>query len=180
MISEFSVCPKPQNNKAKIIFLLTLLCAVVVFFVSTYMKRYSGVVGLCALLLFVTAILFYTKYISVSFRYDIMISDDIPLFVVRQIVGKRESTLCRIELADIYSVERETASERRAHKTPSGYLKYVYTPTFSPSEIYRLTVKGRYEKCEIIIEGAEKLASLLNSYAIEARELRAQALDIEE
>ena len=105
-----------------------------------------------------------SKYLASVYYYDI--TKDVngtPIFVVRQVMGKRESTLCRIDIADIVSVAHETADERRGHKTPAGYLKYVYTPTLAPKETSRLTVVGRYESAEIVIESrlyAEHLMEL--------------------
>ena len=81
-------------------------------------------------------------------------------------MGKRESTLCRIDVADIVSVTHETAAERRSHKTSAGYLKYVYTPTLMPKATSRLIVEGQYEKAEIVIENrlyAEHLLELSRS-----------------
>ena len=63
MIKEFSTHPKPQNKKARIIFLVTLLISAVVFFVSFYIEKYSGLVGLVALMLLITSILFLLNFI---------------------------------------------------------------------------------------------------------------------
>lgn len=172
MIKEFSVHPKPRNNKAKIAFLIAILVSAAGFVTYFLMDRYKGLIGVFALMCLTTAILFYTKFISPEFYYDITFdSSDNPLFVVRQLVGKRQTTLCRIDLADIVSVKHETAKERKAHSTPLGTRKYVYAPTMLPSDIYRITVKGRYENSEIIIEATEEFAELLISYALKAREL---------
>jgi hypothetical protein len=142
------------------------------------MDRYKGIVGTVGLFILVTAILIYTKYISPSFSYDVCPdTDDVPVFIVRQIIGKRITTLCRIELADIASVERETRDEAKKHKTPKEYRKYVYAPTLFPPEIYRLTVNSRYEKAEIIIEISDELCELLTSLIEEAKTLRAASVD---
>lgn len=173
MITEFSVHPKPRNNNAKIAFLITFLISCAGFVTYFFMERFRGLVGLFSLMMLVTAILFYTKYISPVFYYDITFdSEGTPIFVVRKRVGKRETTLCRIDIADIVSVNHEMRAERRAHKTPSGMLKYVYAPTMFPSDVYRITVKGRYEKSEIIIEASEEFSELLRNYSEEARLMR--------
>lgn len=173
MINEFSVHPKPTNNKAKIVFFITVIAGLAVSTVSCFLPIYKGLVGMVGLLLIVTALLFYTKYIAIEFYYDIVKDDDgLPLLVVRQTIGKRTTTLCRIELADITKVETESAAERRAHKTERGVLKYNYTPTFSPSEVHRITVINRYERAEIVIEGSRELADMLRTYSAEARKIR--------
>ena len=106
MIQEFSVHPKPQNNNAKIAFLITFLASAVSFVTYFLMDRYRGFVGLLAVMLLVTALLIYTKYISVEFYYDIAVDDEsLPMFIVRQTIGKRQTTLCRLDLADILKVE---------------------------------------------------------------------------
>ncbi|MBE6644951.1 MAG: hypothetical protein E7612_06200 [Ruminococcaceae bacterium] len=168
-IKDLTVHPKPQNNNAKVAFLITLLISAVGFAVYFVIEKYRGVVGMFALLTLVTAILFYTKYICPNFYYDITAdSDGVPIFVVRQIIGKRQTTLCRIDLANIRALVSEVKEERRAHKTPSGYRKYVYAPTLLPPKVYRITVVGRYEKAEIIIECSDEFASYLSECVKEA------------
>ncbi len=172
MIKEFSVRPKPQNNVAKIVLLVALLVSGAG--VATYLviDKYKGIVGFCAMLVLVSAILIYTKYIAPMFYYDVMLDGGgTPLFVVRQVVGKRQSTLCRIELADIVSVTHETGEERRKHKTPKGVRRYNYAPTMLPKEVWRIEAKGKYESSEIIIEGTPEFAALLIEYSNEAREM---------
>ena len=173
MTKSFSARPKPSNNNAKIAFGVALGIAAVGFLFYYLMERYRGIVGTAALFVLVTALLIYTKYISPSFAYDVFQdSSDVPLFVVRQLIGKRITTLCRVELSDVTAIEHETRAERRAHKTPKDYKKYVYAPTMSPAENYRLTVINRYEKAEIVIEISDELADLLRGLVKEAREAR--------
>ena len=175
-IKDLTVHPKPQNNNAKVAFLITLLISAVGFAVYFMMDRYRGFVGMFALFTLVTAILFYTKYISPSFYYDITSdSDGVPIFVVRQIIGKRQTTLCRIDLANIKALASEGREEKKAHKTLSGYKKYVYAPTLFPPRVYRITVIGRYEKAEIIIECSDEFANYLSDCAKQAAENFADA-----
>jgi hypothetical protein len=128
---------------------------------------YKGIVALAGAILLVVGITVYSKYLASVYYYDITKdANGTPVFVVRQIMGKRESTLCRIDVADIISVTHETSAERRNHKTPAGYLKYVYTPTLMPKATSRLIVEGQYEKAEIVIENrlyAEHLLELSRS-----------------
>ena len=172
MINEFSVHPTPTNNKARTIFLVTMIVGIVIAAVSCIIPLYKGIVGLVGFIFIVTALLFYTKYVAIEFYYDIVKDEDgLPLLIVRQTTGKRTSTLSRISLAEVTKVERVTRSERRAHKTERGFLKYNYGPTFSPEAVYRITVLGRYERAEIILEGTDEFANLLREYSKEAREL---------
>ncbi len=175
-MKELSIRATPQNSNAKIAFLIMFLLSVLGFVAYSMIDRFRGIVGLVALMFLVTAILFYTKYISPVFFYDLTLDgEDNSVFVVRRVVGKRQSTFCRIDLADIVSVEREKREEYKRHKTPSGLLKYVYAPSLFPKEVYRVTVKGRYEKAEIIIEASEEFADAIKEYSKEARVLRSEA-----
>jgi hypothetical protein len=173
MINEFSVHAKPKNKNSAIAFVVLLLTSALGFCVYFIIDSYKGVVGLFALMILTVAILVYTKFIAPAFYYDIAIdSEGIPMFVVRQIIGKRQTTLCRLDLADIVSVDYETKKERSLHKTPRGTRKYIYAPTMFPKEIYRITAKGHYESAEIIIEGSEVFANTLRDYSIQARKMR--------
>ncbi len=177
MIREFSASPKPSNKKAEISAYASFILAIVIFFVSTQISHYRGVVSLFASVFLIAGILFYTKYISTVYYYDIMLDcEGTPLFVVRAIGGKRETTLCRIGLAEIMKVEREDRAARRAHKTPKSHMKYVYMPTLDPDVSYRITTASRYEHAEIIIEASDEFASLLLAYSQQARDM-AQSIE---
>lgn len=175
---ELSINAKPTNNKAKTVFFILLILSA--FDVGAYMllRRFevpkSGLVGFLAIGLITGAVLIYTKYVSPKYYYDITEdSCGTPVFVVRQVIGKRHSTICRIGLAEIQRIDRETREQRRAHKTPFSYRKYVYLPTMSPSITYRLTTVSRYEKAEILIEITDEAASYLSEFVREAKEKEA-------
>lgn len=178
MIQEFSVHPMPVNKNAKIAFLIAILISAAGFVTYFLMEKYKGIVGTAALMMLTTAILFYTKYISPEFYYDITFdTEGTPIFVVRQIIGKRQTTLCRVDLADIVSINKQSSAERKAHKTAVGYRAYVYTPTLMPPLTYLITVSARYEKAEIRIEGTDEFANLLNEYSKEARFMRESEME---
>ena len=173
MINNFSVHPKPQNNNAKIACLIMTSISVLGFIVYFMMESYRGFVGLFALFCLVTAILIYTKFISPEFYYDIIVQEgDEPIFVVRQVIGKRSSTLCRIALADIVSVTGEDKRARREHKTDRDTRRYIYAPTLFPKYTYRITVRSRYEKAEIVIECSEAFSQMLLEAVGEAKTMR--------
>ena len=173
MINESTVRPKPGNNNAKIAFLITMLLFLVGVASYMVMDKYRGIVALLAICFLTSSILFYTKYIAPVFFYDILIdSEGVPLFVVRQRVGKKEVTLARIEIADINDVKIESHEERKKHKTEVGVLKYNYGPTLNPSSSCRVFHKSRYERSEIIIEASEEYAQMLISYSKIAKEMR--------
>ena len=180
MIRDFSAQPKPQNSKAKTVMLVFFVVAAICLISSAIMQSYKGVVGMVGIGALTTAILMYTKYISVKFHYDVLADGlEEPLFVVRQTTGKREVTLARVALADIVDVKRETAAERKAHKRDKTTSLYVYAPTLFPEVSYRMYVRTRYEVSEIILEGSDEFFSKIKEFSVEARAAR-QVLDDEE
>lgn len=174
MITDFSAQPKPQNNKAKIVMWVFFAIAAVAFVASTIIGQYKGVVGMVCVAAITTAILMYTKFVSVKFHYDVLAAGmEEPLFVVRQVTGKRETTVARVALADIVDIRRESAAERRAHKREKTTALFVYAPTFSPEYSYRMYIKTRYDSSEVILEGSDEFFDKIKEFAAEARTLRA-------
>ena len=170
MIREFSVKAKPSNNKARALFIIFMLCAFVLVMTSTVVSEYRGAIALWGVGFLTLALLFYSKYILPVYYYDVMVdSSGTPLLVIRQQMGKRQSTLCRIALGDIISIESEDKAKRRGHKTPGNYKKYSYLPTLDPTLCYRVRMQNDYEKAEILLEISEDMAGLLSSYVDEAK-----------
>ena len=148
---------------------------------SMIIPTYRGVVSFFGMGLLVAAITVYTRYVSPEYYYDITFdSEGTPLFVVRQIIGKRHTTLCRIGLGEIVKIEHETKDERNAHKTPYGFVKFNYVPTLMPNDTYRITTMSRYEKAEILIEASDEFVSLLRAYSAEAKEIMSSREENEE
>ena len=173
MIKDFSVHPKPQNNNSKTVMWIFYALGAVAAVLSVMLESYRGVAGLVALAFISSGILMFTKYVSVAFYYDIIAEDvDTPMFIVRQRVGKRDVTLCRVDLADIVSVKRETAKERKAHVREQGTAYYVYAPTLNPPVSYRMRVNNAREHAELILEGSDEFFQMVQSIAAEARALR--------
>jgi len=174
MINEFSSLVKPSNCKAKVTFwvLIALSAVNVVAYIlmDVYNVQKHGLVGVLALGMITAAVFVYTKYISPKYYYDITFDyEGTAVFVVRQVNGKRASTLCRISLHDIASIKKETVAERRSHKTPFSTKKYNYVPTLFPADTYRVTTRSRYEAAEILLEISDEFAELLLTYVAEAK-----------
>ena len=173
MIKDFSVHPKPQNNNSKKVMWIFYALGAVAAVLSVMLESYRGVAGLVALAFISSGILMFTKYVSVAFYYDIIAEDvDTPMFIVRQRVGKRDVTLCRVDIADIVSVKRETAKERKAHVREQGTAYYVYAPTLNPPVSYRMRVNNAREHAELILEGSDEFFEMITALAAEARALR--------
>ena len=174
MIKEFSTRVRPCGNKGKLVFTALMLVAASVVLISMFLERYRGIVGLVGLIAIVIATWIYTKYVAVEYGYDVTFDPQgTPVFVVRQLIGKRQSTFSCVYLADITSVEMESREERRAKKPQNGVRRYVYLPTIFAPTSCRITVKSRYEHAEIVIEVTEEFASLLREYVQIAKAERA-------
>jgi len=164
LITELHLRVKPQNNKAKGLFYTFFVLSLFLFALSYAFSAYRWISQMAAVGCLVTAILLYTKFISAIYFYEIMLdSSDVPVFVVRQQTGRRSVTLCRIALADIVAIERQSRDEYRRHKTDAHKARYVYLPTLFPAVVYRLTVVNRYEAAEIFIEGSDEFAEHLKA-----------------
>ena len=170
MISEFSVKAKPSNNKARVLFIACMMSSFVFISTSTLIDLYKGLVSLGGVAFLCGALILYTKYVAPIYYYDIMLGDNVPMLVVRQQTGKRYTTLCRVFLADIVKIEKESSAQRREHKTPAETGKYSYLPSLDPSESFRITTSSRHERAEILIECSEEFADLLKRYSSEAKE----------
>lgn len=174
------VTPKPSNNNAYHIFFALLLSTVGAIAASYFVHRYRGVVQFAGVLLLVTALLIYVRFIAARYSYEIATdTEGTPLFVVRQQTGKRITTLCRIALAEIVSVTPESRAERRAHKTPKDVRRYFYTPSIAPAKSVRIYAVNRYEKAEIVIEANDDYLALLRSDIEEAKAIAAASEDSE-
>ena len=172
MISEITARPKPSNNRARNVFIISLVIAAIVAVVSCFIPHYKGVVGILSIVFIVVAIYVYQKYLGAGYCYDVVITDEgKPLFVVRQIIGKRQTTLFSTDLYGIVAVKRETAENRRNNNAGRDVASYFFCPTMSPEVTYRLCVRTRHTKCDVVIEANDEFASLLASFAAEAYSL---------
>ncbi len=173
MIHPFDYTAKPQNKLGQRAFYLTLLLALALGFLSVTVTRFRGVIALLAIVCSVVAMIFFTRYVIAEYTYTVMIDrDGEPIFVVTSKTGKRISTLCRIALADVRKIEREDRKARASHKTPKGYLKFHYLPTFlSPSSL-RLTEVARGERAEITVEMNEAAEAALRENCAVAASMR--------
>ena len=181
-MKEFSVRPKPQNNAAKnlttAVGAVAILGFVTYFMMGRFKLPYRSLVGLVSLGFLVALIMLLVRYIFSSLSYDLFVSSDgEPMFVVRQITGKRERTLSRFLLADVAELSFETKKERKEYKMEQGFVKYSYTPTLSPEKTLRIKVRNRYEKAIVRIECSDELYFLLLDSVSEARKMRNEEED---
>ena len=167
MIAPITINPKPENNKAKVFVAIFGTLGGLLFFVSMQIAHYRGVVALLAMMLIVAALTVSVKYILSEFSYEITNSDGEWLFVVGQRSGKRYTTLCRVGLSSVRSIEKKKKGENK--EKSREHLRYTYVPTFMPDSYYVMTVENRYEKAKISLQLTDGMANLIRSYAEEAR-----------
>lgn len=172
MISEFSVKLSPTNKKAKYYSIGCMISSFLMFIVYVMIEQYKGLVGLVIIGLMTAGIYIYTRYVSTELLLDITFDGDgTPVLVVRQLTGKRYSTLSRVELHSIAKIEKLEGDALKSHKAEAGYLKYTYTPTLFPEKMYLLVIRSRYEKAEMLLECGDDFAAFLLSQVREAKEL---------
>ena len=131
MINEHFTKTKASNQNAHRALYTLLLTAGLLFIGYCVSPLYKGIIGLFCVGAITAAVLIYTKYVGAEYFYDITYdSNNTPIFVVRQMSGKRSTTLCRIDLHSIVKVERLDKAARKEHKQMRDILN---TP------IYRLS-----------------------------------------
>lgn len=173
MINEISMHVVPKNKNGVLLFLVTLSVGAVLSVIAGNLESYRGIVGLFGLFFFVASLYSYTRYVVREYYYDVTVIEDEPLLVVRQLIGKRSTVMCRIALADIVKVELFANRGELgdvANKLPPEYTKFNYTVTLSLGQpSIRLTVNSRDGKCGIVLEGGSELAELMRNYSEQAR-----------
>lgn len=170
MLNEIYVHAKPTNQNAKRLFFILLALAAATTPIYLIINVYKGIVGLAVVALITAAVLIHTKYIAPEYYYDITSDHEgIPVFVVRQVVGKRQTTLCRLDLFSITKVEMLDKRAAAEHKTPKGYRKYSYLPTFMPTTRLCISAVSSAERAEIFIEASDEFAQMLIRLSKDAR-----------
>ncbi len=166
---EFSVHPKAQSNLAKNVFFALLGSALLILVASYISPMFNGLISFAAMICIVAAVYIYSKYIGADYYYDITESEGAPLLVIRHKVGKRNTTLCRLDIASIVSVTPLTRSELKAKPQEKDILRFTYCPTMCAQSVYLISSRSRYEQADIVIEGTDELADLLMQIAAECR-----------
>ena len=142
-------------------------------FATCFAGTYSRYTVLIAAVAFILGIVVHTKYVAVELYYDVITQGvDEPLFVVRYKTGKRVSTMCNIEIADVTSVTQETSAERRAHKKERDVSLYNFAPTLFPEKTYRMCVRNKHAKCDLILEGSDDFFKMILDISEQARTIR--------
>ena len=192
-MNEIIVKPKPQNEKGKRVFLIALIACALTFILSLILPKYAGIVQLVSLILLCISLYFYNRYVGTVYTYELMRDESGDAhFIVRQEVGKRSTTHCRMSLANLRAARRMTKEEireykrRRTSRTPSADASsnvptpepnvgvYYYGPTFQPESLCLLSFRGRVERADIFIECSDELLAHLLSLSSDMRALSSE------
>lgn len=166
---EIAYSAKSQNKRALYLFIGLLIGALAFAILYITVQLYRGVIGMVAMVLIIAAVFIYTKYVAVTYIYSAAELGETSMFTVRHKLGKRETTLCGVELRSIVSVKKLTAEERRSYKTDKEYVPYYYCPTMGADFVYVITYRSYTEKAEIFVEVSDEFAAELTKYVELAR-----------
>ena len=170
MIIPFSLNPEAKNKKARFVFTACLGSAVIAIILSGFMDKYRGIVGLFILAFFTAAIFVYNKYMASVYTYEVTMADNgEALFVIGQRQGRRYTTLCRVGLASVISVDTLNKDQLKAYKADRTIARYSYHPTMSPDELCLIKVRSSYEKADVFVELPEEYAKRIMDYSAIAR-----------
>ena len=170
-IRELSVHARPSNKKAQRISFVLLLGAAACIISCCFILNYQIIPTVFTVVLASTAIMIYTRYIAASYLYDITVgAEGEPIFVVRSRTGRRETTLLRVDLYAIKSIERLTREDKKAYKCDTGVVRYNYCPTLFPDTSVLLTVRSQYENADVFIEITDEFCEYLSTVSTEAKE----------
>ena len=178
-MTDFTYKPTPQNKRAIYLFIAFAIGAVAFTILYITIGQYRGLVGLVAMMFVVAAVFMYTRYMAAEYYYDVLVNDETPILVVRHRLGRRDTTMCRVELYNVVSIERQTKADRKAHLTPEDHVRFTYSPTVDPEITYLITTASRTEKAEITIEADEEFAAAFMACVNEAKARYTTADDYE-
>lgn len=179
-ILDFTYRPEINKKKAVNLFVGLLLLSAVFVVISVFVSRYKGLISLAAVIGITLALAVYNRFLAGVYAYIVMTdSSGTPLFLVTRTVGRSVSTLCRVELADVVGMSL-LQKDKKSDDGSKGRKKMNFCPSVSPSAVYVLETKNRYEHFEILLEGSEEFAQRILEYAEIAKRLKQEAEDAEE
>ena len=171
MIVPFSIRPQSQNKVARYVFFACLGSVLLLLVLNSMIGKYRGLLGLVILVFLTAAIYVYNRYMSAIYTYEVTFDgNNEPVFIISQLIGKRRSTLCRVGIASIVSVDIIDKAKRREYKVDRTVARYSYYPTMMPDKLCLIKVRSAYDKADVFVELSEEHASLLMRYAAIAKE----------
>lgn len=162
---ELSYSPKPKNKNARYVCAAFLGSAILSVALYMLVYSYRTLISILIGAFIVAAVFVYSKHVAAIYYYDITCEDGGRDLVIRQVIGKRQLTLCRVDVASIREVRFMNATERKAYKPEKNTAVYSYHPTLMPPSVYLVSVRSDAERADVFIEADEAFASALVRYA---------------
>lgn len=170
MVNEISYIAKPQNKKAKSVFLGLLGTSMIFVLAAMISPKYTGIIWIVALGFITATIYVYNRFVGAEYRYSINNEGGRPSFTVAMQISKTGRVLARVDLSSIVLVKKMTSTEYRSHECDKGVMKYPYFPTMFADEVYLVSIRSEYEQADIFIEADAEFISALESYVVRTEE----------
>ena len=163
-MTYFSETPPKTNRHAAVFGLVCSLCGLVLFIFSAFLPYPSvwqavGVVCLIAAIFLVTrALTFYTYTLQKS---D---ADGLDELCVTEHRGRRNTTLCRLLLCDLQSVnECDKKSEKAVRASFAGDRIHSYCPDILASRVVYLLFEEDDQRIVLRMQPSEEFMKILES-----------------
>ncbi len=181
---EYRYAPKPQNKKAALLVSLTAALGLLSIIGSMTGWGRQSLWQSAALLFICAALFFWLRYLSIKYVYTITDAYGAPMLIVTSIQGKRISTLCRMDLYRLSSIERIEDAESEEGKAAlarfrSAAAKYSYMMTIAPKRLQILYGQEAGQSFAIRIEADEDFLSALSQMAAEGKRKKEEEPDDE-
>ena len=132
---EYSCSPKTKKNNMIAIAGVCFFSAALLYgLICTFDFSFEGVIGIAAVVLFVTSILLLTRYVFKTQVYKVVEREAGSFdLVVDEITGKNKVSVCRVALANIERVEiRDEKNAAELKKAARGRKIFSYCPDLFP------------------------------------------------
>ena len=155
-----------QNRMTQTLAFVCMIGGVLLFATSMYVPTFPAALQLIGVALLVAGIMlvgvYQTKYI---YRIE---PDSRGIagydFVVAQLKGRRENVVCRLSLADVRDIERQTSENRDAIKkkyADAGLTVHSYCVDLLPACSQYITFDDGGEAVVVRLQASEELVEIL-------------------
>ena len=132
---EYSYSPKAKTKNINLITGVFFFAAVILYgLICTFDFDFEGIIGLVAIVCFITSILLLTRYVFRKQVYRV-VERDVGSYdlVIDEITGKNKVSVCRIALANIEKVAiRDEKNAAELKKFARGRKIFSYCPDLFP------------------------------------------------
>ena len=173
---DFTYRPKTDGKRILPTVLVIAALSAVLVVLSATLPYYRGVVSLIAVIGICVSLYLAMRYIMSDFVYTVYTggSETPPLLLIYRRMGRRESLMCRVELAMLCEIKQVAKAQKNAHAPDPNAQKFNFCPNFSPDSYYVLIARGREVNMELSLEITPEVSERLLSYAEIARQMDAE------